>query len=99
MSFAAIVTSLELKLANSGKTSIIDTRVIRKRLARIGRNKSVRTHGVPGEFMKLSGEAMTPYLARLLEIPLNNATIPRDSKTATGFPICKGGYRLALSKF
>jgi hypothetical protein len=54
------------------------------------RNKSVGPHCVPGEILKLDGEAMTPYLARLLEISLNNATIPRDWKIATVVPIYKG---------
>ena len=35
---------------------------------------------VPGEILKLGGEAMTPYLARLLEISLNSATIPRQTE-------------------
>jgi len=56
----------EIKLANSGKNFIINTKVIRKRLAKIGRNKSVRSDGFPGEILKLNGEAMTPYLAKLL---------------------------------
>jgi len=39
----------------------------------------------------VGGEAMTPYLARLLEISLNNATIPSDWKNATVVPIYKEG--------
>jgi len=42
---------------------------------------------------------MTPYLARLLEISLNNATIPSDWKIATVVPIYKGGNRLAVSNY
>ena len=42
---------------------------------------------------------MTPYLARLLEISLNNATIPSDWEKATVFPIYKGDDRSALSKY
>jgi hypothetical protein len=38
----------------------------------------------------LGGEAMTLYLARLLEILLNNATIPSDWKIATVVSIYKG---------
>jgi len=68
----------EIKLANSGETFIINTKVIRKGFAKIGRKKSARPDGLPGEIMKLGGEAMTPYLARLLEKSLNNATIPMD---------------------
>jgi hypothetical protein len=41
---------------------------------------------VPGEILKFGGEAMT---SRLLEISLNNATIPMGWKIATVFPIYK----------
>jgi len=58
-----------------GETLIISTKVIGKRQTKIGRNKSVGLDGVPDEILKLGGEAMTPYLARILEISLNNATI------------------------
>ena len=75
----------KIQLANSGETFIVNTKVIRKRLAKIGRNKSVGPDGVPGEILKLGGDVMT-HLARLLEISLNNATIPSDWKKAT-----KGG--------
>jgi len=51
----------KIKLANSGGTFIINTKIIRKRLAKIGRNKSVGTVGVPGETLKLGGEDMTPF--------------------------------------
>ena len=34
--------------------------------------------GVPGEILKLGGEAMTPFLARLLELSLNSVNIPGD---------------------
>jgi hypothetical protein len=74
-----------------------NAQVIRKRLAKIGRNNSVGPDGVPGEILKLGAEATTPYLARLLEISLNNVPIPRDLKIAIGVHIYKGGYRLALS--
>jgi len=40
---------------------------------------------------------MTPYLARLLEISLNNATNPRNWKTDTVVHIYRGSYRSALS--
>jgi len=33
----------------------------REMLKKIGRNKSVGPDGVPGEILKLDGEAMTPY--------------------------------------
>jgi hypothetical protein len=57
-----------IQLANSGETLISKTKIIKKRLAKIGRNKSVRPDGFPGEILKLGRVAMTPYLARLLEM-------------------------------
>jgi len=80
----------EIKLANSGETFIINNKVIRKGLAKIGRNKSIGPDGVPGEITKLGAEAMTPYLARLLEKSLNNATIPREWKIASGSCLQRG---------
>jgi len=47
----------------------------------------------------LGGEAMTPFLARLLEITLNNATIPSDWKKGIVVPIYKGGDRLAVTNY
>jgi len=90
---------LEIKLANSGETFIINTKVIRKILAKIGRDKLVGPDGAPGEILKLGREAMTPYLARLLEISLNNATIPSDWEKATVVPLYKGGDQSAVSNY
>jgi hypothetical protein len=87
----------EIKVTNQGETSNINTKFIRKILAKIGRNKSVGQDGIPGEILKLGGEAMTPYLARLLEMSLNNATIPSEWKKVTVFPIYKGDDRSAVS--
>jgi hypothetical protein len=36
------------------------------------------------QILKLGGEAMIPYLARLLDIAINNATIPSDWKRHSG---------------
>ena len=87
------------KLANSGETFIINTKLIRKRLAKIGRNKSVRPDGFPGEILKLGGKAMTPFLARLLEISLNNATISSEWKKVIVVPIYKGGDRTVVTNY
>jgi hypothetical protein len=59
-------------------------------LATIGKNKSIGPDGVSGEILKLGGEAMIPYLARLLVITINNANIPSDWKRAIVVPIYKG---------
>jgi len=80
-----------IQLANSGETFIINTKIIRRRVTKIRRNKSIGPDGVTGEILKLGGEAMAPFLARLLEISLNNATIPCDWKKAFMVPIYKGG--------
>jgi hypothetical protein len=54
--------------------------IIRKRLSATGKKKSVGPNGIPGQILKLGGEAMIPYLARLLEITMNNNAIPGDCK-------------------
>jgi hypothetical protein len=46
----------------------------------------------------LGGEAMTPFLARLLEISLKNIPIQRDWKITRVVHIYEGGYRSNLSK-
>ena len=46
---------------------------------------------IPGVLLVLGGEAMIPYLTRLLEITINNATIPGDWKKAVVVPVYKGG--------
>jgi len=51
---------------------------------------SQQQHCVSGEILKLGGEAMIPYLARLLEITMNNGTLSGDWKKATVIPIHKG---------
>jgi len=40
--------------------------------------KSVGPDGIPGEILKFSGVAMIPYLARLVDITMNNNAIPGD---------------------
>jgi hypothetical protein len=47
-------------------------------IAAIGKNKSVGSDCISGEILKLGGEAMIPYLARLLDITMNNGTLPGD---------------------
>jgi hypothetical protein len=49
------------------------------------------SYSIPGEILKLGGEAMIPCLVRLLQITLNNATIQSDWKKAIVVPIYKGG--------
>ena len=69
---------------NTGDPFTTDIKTIRRRIKAIGKNKSVGPDRVSGEILKLGGEAMIPYLARLLDITMNNGTLPGDWKRATG---------------
>jgi len=42
---------------------------------------------------------MIPYLARLLDITMNNNAIPGDCKKAIVVPIYKGGDRLVVGNY
>jgi hypothetical protein len=55
---------LQIQRANSGVPFTISTKIIKKKLTAIGKNKSVGPGGVSGEILKLGGEAIIPYLAR-----------------------------------
>jgi hypothetical protein len=90
---------INIKSAHLGETFIINTKRIRKRVAAIGRNKSGGPDSIPGEILKLGEEAMIPYLARLLEITLNNATIPSDWKKAIVVPVYKGSDRSVVTNY
>ena len=72
------------------KPSLLTLKLLEKKLAKIGRNKSVGPDGVPGEILKLGGEAMTPFLARLLEISLNSLLSQVSWKKAIVVPIFIG---------
>jgi hypothetical protein len=84
---------LIINSTHSDKPCNIKTGIIRKRLAIFGRNKAVGPDGIPGAIHKMGEEAMILYLARLLDITINNGTIPRDWKKAIVVPIHKGGDR------
>jgi hypothetical protein len=89
----------EIKLANWGETFIINIKIIRKMLAEIGRNNSVGPDRIPGKMLDLGGVAMNHFVARTLEISLNNAKIPRDWKIFTADHIYNRDYRSALSNY
>jgi len=65
----------------------------------MGENKSVVSDGASGEIIKLGGEAMISYLARLLDITVNNGTLPGDWKRATEIPIHKGVHRSLVTNY
>jgi hypothetical protein len=56
----------------------ININIIRKRLSEIGRRKSIGPDGIPGEILKLGGETMILYLVGLLNVTMNNISIPGD---------------------
>jgi hypothetical protein len=68
----------------------ISTKIIRRRLTALGKNISVGPDSVSGKILKLGWEAMISYLARLLDVTINNATISSDGKKAIVIPIYKG---------
>jgi len=70
-----------------------------RRIGAIGKNKPVGPDRVSGEILKLGGEAMIPYHARLLDITMNNGTLPGDWKTGTVIPIHKGGDRSLVTNY
>src|SRR5215469_7038967 len=76
----------EIKTAHVYEPFTIKIRFIRKRLAMIRRNKSVGPDNIAGDILKMGGKAMIPYLARLLDISINNGTIPGDWKKAIVVP-------------
>ena len=65
----------------------------------IGRNKSVGPDGIPGAILKMGGDSIIPYLARLLDITINNITIPRDWKKSTVLLIHKGGDHSVVKNY
>ena len=42
---------------------------------------------------------MIPYLARLLEMTINNGTLPGDWRRATVVPVYKGGDRSLVTNY
>jgi hypothetical protein len=70
----------EIKASHLYEHFTIKISVIRKRLAMIGGNKSVRLDDIPGDILKIGGETMIPYLARLLDLSIKNGIIPEDGK-------------------
>jgi hypothetical protein len=76
---------LHIQGGNTCEPFTTDIKTIRRRIKVIGKNKSVGPDQVSGEILKLGGEAMISYLARLLD-----TTLPGDWKRATVFPIHKG---------
>jgi len=88
----------QIQSTQSGKPFTISINIIRKLSSEIGRKKPVGPVGIPGEILKLGGEAMTPYFVRLLDITMNNNAIPGDWKKAIVVPIYKWGRSISSGK-
>jgi hypothetical protein len=97
--FSCKCNNPQIQSMGIGKPFNVSINSIRKRLAAIGRKKSVGPDGVPGEIFKLGGETMIPYLTRLLDIIMNNNYIPSDWKKAIVVPIYKGGDRSVVVNY
>ena len=68
-------------------------------MAAMGRSKSIWPDGLPGQILKLEGEAVFPLFARLLDITISNAAISSDWKRAMVVPTYKGGNRSVVTKY
>ena len=78
----------QIQPTHLGEHFAINTKMIRKRLEAIRRNK-LRPGDLPGEILKLGWETIIPYVARWLDIIINSAIIPSDWKRSTVVPIYK----------
>jgi hypothetical protein len=97
--FSSERNNTEIQSTDSGTLFTVNINIIMKRLSAIGRKKSVGPDGIPGKILKLGGEAMIPYLARLLDITMNNNAIPGDWKKAIVVPIYKVGDRSQVGNY
>jgi hypothetical protein len=80
----------QIQYNNSCEPFTTSINIIRTRSAAIGKNKSVGPDSISGEILKLGGEAMILYLARLFDITINNTIIPSDWQKAIVVAIFKG---------
>jgi len=88
--FSCECNSPQILSTESGNPFTININIIRKRLSAIRKKKSVGPDGILGEILELGGAAMIPYIARLLDITMNNNAIPGDCKKGVVVPIYKG---------
>ena len=76
--FTCECNDLQIQSTQSGKPFTISINIIRKELSAFGRKKYVGPDGIPGEILNLREEAMIRYLARLLDITMNNSATAGD---------------------
>jgi hypothetical protein len=87
--FSSQDNTLHTKSRNTGEPFTTDRKIIRRRVKAIGKNKSVGPDRVSGDILRLGGEAMISYLARLLDTTIKNGLLPEDWKRATVIPVYK----------
>ena len=89
----------QIQTTESGNPFTISINIIRKRLSATGKKKSVGRDGISGEILNLGVEVLTPYLARLLTITMDNNVIPGDWKKYLVVPFCKEGDRSVVGNY
>jgi hypothetical protein len=89
----------QLQVEKTDDPFTIDVKTIRRRFKVVGKNKSVRPDHDSGEVLKLGGEVMIRYLARLVDITMNNGTLPCGWKRLIVIPIHKGGDRSLVTNY
>ena len=97
--FSYELNNPQIQSTKSGKPFTSSINIIRKRLSATWKKKSVGRDGISGEILKLGVEALTPYLARLLNITMNNNVIPGDWKKYLVVPFYKGGDRSVVGNY
>jgi hypothetical protein len=97
--FSSEGSILHIQGENTGDPFTTNIKTIRRKIKAIGKNKSVGPDRVSGEILNLGGEAMILYLARLLDITMDNGTLAGDWKRATVIPIHKEGDQSLVTNY
>jgi len=97
--FSSQGTTPHTQSRNTGEPFKSDSKIIRRRVKALGKNKSAGPDRISGDILKLGGEAMISYLARLLDTTMNNGALPEDWKRATVIPVHKGGDRSLVANY
>lgn len=77
----------------------VTLKMVRERITKLKNHKSRGPDEIPTEILKLGGEAMIPYIIRLINISINNATLPHDWKSAIVVPIYKSGDKTKVENY
>jgi hypothetical protein len=97
--FSSEGNTQHIQCANSGLLFTIDTKIVRKRAGAIGNNKPMGPDCISREILKLGWEAMIQCLTRLLDMTINNGTLPADWKRTIVVHIHKGIDRSLITNY